>query len=270
MSDSVIEKGYAKLNLSLNIIGKRGEKHELRMLDQTIDLYDVVALTRRADDLLTSDFKEDNSLVVLSALQKRFSFGGADIRIEKKIPVGGGLGGSSADAAATALAAAKLFSLPLDEVKKEVAPLFGDIAFQMEKGTALAEGFGEIVTPLPSLPPYYVLLCFPSEGVLTKDAFALSDRFPKSSSDLTALYEALSRGERAQEYYANALLPASCSLNGEISFFLKLLSDERSLLNGMTGSGSTLFALYKTEKEAKEKAAKMPCKTAVTRFSRGI
>ena len=270
MFDSVTEKAFAKLNLSLNILGVKGRYHELRMLDQTIDLFDEVTLIPRGDDLLVSDFEGDNSLVVLKKLQEEFHFGGAEVRITKRIPVGGGLGGSSADAAAAALAAARLFSLPIARVKQIAAPLFGDIAFQMTKGTAIAEGMGEILTPLPPLPNRFVLLCFPEKGVLTKDAFALSDGYEKKKADLKSLYEALSRGENADRFYANDLLPAAMRLNAEIGPLLREMKDDRALLTGMTGSGSTLFSVYKEKREAEEKAETLPCRALVTRFSEGI
>lgn len=270
MSDSVSEKAFAKLNLSINILGKIGSYHEVEMLDQTIDLFDEVTLTRRADGLFFSNVEGDNSLVVLKKLQEEFAFGGADVFVKKHIPFGGGLGGSSADAAAAALAAAKLFSLPLERVREIAAPLFGDLAFQMTKGTAIASGMGEIVTPLPPLPAYSVLLCFPETGVLTKEAFALSDRYEKRRADLRALYAALSRGESAAPFYGNDLLPAATRLNGEIAPLLRELQDPAALLTGITGSGSTLFSVYKREAEAAKKAGSVHARTLVTRFSQGI
>ena len=270
MSDSVTEKAFAKLNLSLSVCGIRGNYHEVEMLCQTIDLFDGVTLTRREDDLIRSDIEGDNSLVVLRALQKEFAFGGVEVHVKKRIPIGGGLGGSSADAAAAALAAANLFDLPLSRVKKIAAPLFGDIAFQMTKGTAIARGMGERIEPLPALPPYFVLLAFPEKGVSTKEAFALSDGYKKSSADHLALYRALMRGEKAQAYYANDLLPAAMILNEAIEPLLRQMSDENSLLTGMTGSGSTLFSIYTRESDAARKASNLPCRAFVTRFSRGI
>ena len=270
MSDSVFEKAFAKLNLSLHILGAKGAYHEIEMLDQTIDLYDEVFLSPRKDDLLVSEFEGDNSLVVLKKLQEEFRFGGVTVSVKKKIPIGGGLGGSSADAAAAALAAAKLFSLPIDRVKEITAPLFGDIAFQMTKGTAIARGMGEIIDPLSPLPSYFVLLCFPEKGVETKEAFRLSDGYEKSKPQIRSLYGALSRGENAQAFYANDLLPAAMLLNGEIEPILRSLADDRALLTGMTGSGSTLFSIYEEKADAEKKAQALSCRTLITRFSRGI
>ncbi len=269
MSDSVFEKAFAKLNLSLHILGAKGAYHEIEMLDQTIDLYDEVFLSPREDGLLVSEFEGDHSLVVLKKLQDEFHFGGAEIRVRKKIPIGGGLGGSSADAAAVALAAARLFNLPLDRVKEIAAPLFGDIAFQMTKGTAIARGMGEIIEPLFPLPDHFVLLCFPEEGVLTKDAFRLSDGYEKKRADIPSLYGALSRGENAQAFYANDLLPAAIELNGEIAPLLDSLADDKALLTGMTGSGSTLFSVYEKKADADKKAKTLAARTLITRFSRG-
>ena len=265
MSDVVSARGYAKINLFLRILGAKDGYHEIESLLQTIDLFDEITLSKTADDTVTSSFSGDNSLVVLRALKDAFHLGGMHIEIKKDIPIGGGLGGSSADAAAAALACAQLWALPLDSVKKVVAPLYGDIAFQMTMGTAIARGFGEEVESLPDLPPFHVLLAFPKGGVSTKDAYSLSDTLPKGKGSALSLYWALERGEKADRYYLNDLLSPAMILNDEISPILHAMKDDRALLTGMTGSGSTLFSLYKSEQDAVKKQGELACPTLVTR-----
>ena len=266
MSDSVKQRAYAKLNLALSVTGRTGGYHTIETLFQSIDLYDVLTLSKRNDKDITSDFSGDNSLVVLSALQKEFSLGGMHVSTEKHIPLAGGLGGSSADAAAAALACARLYDLPQKAVFDCVKDLFGDVAFQMTTGTAVGRGIGSDLTPLAPLPAYYVLLAFPSAGVSTKEAYDLCDRTPHRDADIAALHEALLRGEKAQAYYVNDLLSPALELNGEIAPLLADMTDDDALLTGMSGSGSTLFSLYKTEDAALAKAAALSAPTLVTRL----
>ena len=265
MPKSVDRRAYAKLNLALSVTGRMGSYHTIETLFQSIDLYDTVTLTKRNDNEITSDFSGDNSLVVLSALQKAFDLGGMHVSTEKRIPLAGGLGGSSADAAAAALACARLYDLPQKAVFDCVKDLFGDIAFQMKKGTAVGKGIGSDLTPLAPLPTYYVLLALPSSGVSTKEAYKRCDRTPHRAADLSTLHKALLRGEKAQAYYVNDLLPPALELNDEIAPLLREMSDDDALLTGMSGSGSTLFSLYKTEDAAQAKAADLPVPTLVTR-----
>ena len=143
--------------------------------------------------------------------------------------------------------------------------LFGDIAFQMTKGTAIARGMGSEIEVLPDLPLYHVLLLFPEKGVSTKEAYALADGLPCGQGDVRKVYQALLEGRDAKELFFNDLYRPATLLNDEIAPLLLALRDERALLTGMSGSGSTLFSLYKTEAEAKEKAASLPARTLLTK-----
>lgn len=264
MTESVSRFAYAKITLFLRIAGKSGDRHEIEALQQSIGLFDEITLTKRQDNEITSDFAGDNSLVVLKKLAESFSLGGMHLSVTKHIPIGGGLGGSSADAAAAALACAELWNLDPERVKKIVSPLFGDVAFQMTGGTALVRGFGEQVDSLPDLPLYHVLLVFPEKGVSTAEAYALSDSLPKGHGNALSLYWALTRGEKADRHYLNDLLPAATVLNDEIAPILSRMQDDKALLTGMSGSGSTLFALYRTHADAVAAAEKLAVPFLVT------
>lgn len=265
MTASVSRRAYAKITLFLRITGKHGAHHDIEALQQSIDLFDEVTLSKRPDGAITSDVAGDNSLVVLRALAEAFSLGGMHLSVRKNIPIGGGLGGSSADAAAAALACADLWGLDPEKVKETVAPLFGDIAFQMTGGTALARGFGDVVDPLPALPDYTVLLVFPQTGVSTAEAYSLSDTLPKGRGSALSLYWALARGDKADRHYLNDLLPAASILNDEIATLLEETRDDSALLTGMSGSGSTLFSLYARREDAEKKAKSLSARTLVTR-----
>ena len=262
---AVKARAYAKINLFLRILNAENGYHTIESLQQSVHLFDEITLSSRADDKIVSDFPGDNSLVVLQRIQQAYSLGGMSLTVKKNIPIGGGLGGSSADAAAAALACAKLWGLDAKEVKALVAPLFGDLAFQMTGGTAVARGIGEKVDKLPALPEYHVLLAFPKDGVSTKEAYALSDKTKRGDGDLAALYAALCEKKNAQRFYLNDLLPAAERLNDEIAPLLGALKDEKALLTGMSGSGSTLFSLYENRSDAEEKLKKLPCRALITR-----
>ena len=265
MSKIVKKRAYAKINLFLRIAGIREGYHEIESLMQSVDLYDEITLSKTSDDSVTSDFPSDNSIPVLQAIRESFHLGGMHLSVHKNIPIGGGLGGSTADAAAAALACAEMWDLPLSRVKEIVAPLYGDLAFQMTGGTAIARGMGEEIETLPPIPAYTVLLAFPAKGVSTREAYTLSDHLPKGNGSALSLYWALMRGERADRYYLNDLLPPAMILNDEISPLLEEMKDERSLLTGMTGSGSTLFSLYGSREEAENAAKRLSCPTLITR-----
>ena len=265
MSEKISVRAYAKINLFLRILSVENGYHKIESFQQSVDLFDEVTLCKSGGKKITSDFPEDNSLVVLKRIAEKYSLGGMRLFVKKNIPIGGGLGGSSADAAAAALACARLWGLDEEEVKALVAPLFGDLAFQLTGGTALTRGFGEIVEPLKPLPEYHVLLCFPKEGVLTKDAYALSDKTPRGDGDPFFVYDALQNKTNATAYYVNDLLPAAALLNKEILPLLGALKDDEACLYGMSGSGSTLFALYTNKEAALKKANSLPCRTLLTR-----
>ena len=264
MSDSIRERAHAKVNLALRIIGAAGGMHRIETLQQSVDLYDEVLLEKSSGNAITSDYPQDNSVVVLSALQRAFHLGGMRLSVTKRIPVGGGLGGSSADAAAAAIAAIKLYDLDPKAAFDTVKGLFGDIAFQMTKGTAITRGIGSEVESLPSLPTCSVLLAFPSRGISTRDAYALSDECPLSTGSVRAVYDALMQGKSAQEYYFNDLLLPAMKLSDEIAPLLKEIADPAALLTGMSGSGSTLFSLYRDAAAAQRQAARLSVPTLVT------
>ena len=265
MTECVRRRAYAKITLFLRITAARGDYHEIEALQQSIDLFDEITLTKTNTNEITSDFSGDNSLLVLRTLADAFSLGGMHLSVRKNIPIAGGLGGSSADAAAAALACAELWDLDPTRVKRKVAPLFGDLAFQMTGGIAHARGIGEEIERLPDLPVYTVLLAFPSKGVSTRDAYALSDTLPKGNGSALSLYWALARGENGDRYRLNDLYPAAMMLNDEIAPLFLRMKGENALLTGMSGSGSTLFSLYRTREEAEKKAAELDVPTLVTR-----
>ena len=268
MTNSVKKRAYAKINLYLEVKDKLDDRHEIETLMQSIDLYDDLTLSKSDGQRVVSNFPNDNAVLVVEHLMRLFRTTAFTFAIEttKRIPIGGGLGGSSADAAAAALAFSELREInDPEKIRFFLSRVFSDISFQMTGGTAIVRKTGEWVESLAPLPRFYVLLAFPHGGVSTAEAYRLSDEMPKGSGgDLKALLNALYRGEKAQAYYRNDLLAPAMALNADIAPLLDAMRDENSLLTGMSGSGSTLFSLYLDRTDAEKKAATLSRETLIT------
>lgn len=178
-------KAYAKINLTLEVPGRRPDGyHEIRTVLQTIDMADKLALELGSRLSVNSSLEEldgEDNLVWRAATSIRNASGtdqGAEIYLEKHIPVGMGLGGGSSDAAATLHALNVLWGLNLgdSDLQSIAAQLGSDVPFFLNGGTAVAEGHGELVTLLPPIPEKWLVLLCPipapadDSGVPTKTA----------------------------------------------------------------------------------------------------
>ncbi len=163
---------YAKINLSLEIIRRRPDGfHELSTVMQTVGLYDKLRVAPSPDlqfDCNLPELVEENNLVWQAALNlanlcPEGNKKGAELFLEKRIPVAAGLGGGSSNAATTILALNQLWELNLsqEQLAAEAARLGSDVSFFLSGGTALAEGRGESITPLNSLAHSWVVLLLP-------------------------------------------------------------------------------------------------------------
>lgn len=182
-------KAFAKINLGLDVLGKRDDGyHEVRMIMQSIGLCDEISLEVLEEDVIRlslegagPDVPEDERNIMYKAaalLKEHCSLRqGVYIRAVKHIPSQAGLGGGSADAAAVLKGMNSLFELGLDEKElRELGVRLGaDVPFCIMEGTALAEGIGEVLTPIKKAPHLYVLLAKPSEGVATGGIYKAID-----------------------------------------------------------------------------------------------
>jgi len=157
-----------KINLVLEVLGKHNDYHRISSIVQSIDLCDVLNFQLDEEICFECDvpsLKRDNLVTQAATLLKESTKCslGARIELRKHIPWGVGLGGGSSDAAATLLALNELwgFELPLSELVRLASKLGSDVPFFIHKGTALVEGKGEKVTPLPSLPSTCFVLLVP-------------------------------------------------------------------------------------------------------------
>lgn len=254
---------YAKLNLTLDILGKRPDGyHELRMIMQTVSLHDDVTVTltdgtgvvcRVAGAELPCD---ERNLAVKAAnafCEALDHHGGIDIALTKRIPSEAGMAGGSADAAAVLRALRDLIAPTLtDERLEEIGARVGsDVPFCVRGGTQLAEGRGERLTALRNAPRLYAAVCKPDFPISTPALFQRSDRVALTDRpDTAALLAALEAGDAA----------ALCAKVKNV--FEQVLPDEqrariedikRALLASgaecaaMTGSGSAVFGLFREE-----------------------
>ena len=249
----------AKLNLFLHVVGRRDDGyHLLQTVFRLIDLCDALEFAPRADGevrLATPipGVPEGEDLVVRAARTLRDAVGtaaGATIRVEKRIPIGGGLGGGSSDAATALIALNELWGarLPRHELARLALGLGADVPFFLLGRNAFAEGIGEVLTPLDLAPAWYVVLT-PQVAVSTREIFA-SNALTRNTKPLkiTGLFRGAGR-ERSRGRDVPAL-PAG---RVRLCDWLKAFGDAR-----MSGSGSCVFAAFGSESEARAVAAKIP------------
>ncbi|NMA69809.1 MAG: 4-(cytidine 5'-diphospho)-2-C-methyl-D-erythritol kinase, partial [Desulfitobacterium sp.] len=190
MSQSHLELfAYAKINLALAITGRREDGyHELESIMQSIGIYDFVRLTLQREEIecYCGEFSGPENLA-FKAAQRFFrdlnTSQGVKIEIQKAIPVQGGLGGGSADAAATLLGLNNLLGNPytIEELEKFASELGADVAFCLRGGTQWAAGVGERLRKLPKAPKLYFVIVKPPQGVDTALAYRTFDEEGKTS-----------------------------------------------------------------------------------------
>ena len=167
MSDKIELKAYGKINLGLDVIRKRPDGyHDLDMIMQTVNVYDDIIITKtekNGEIKVTTDKEvlsnEKGNLAYMAARMLFDEFGindGIEIRINKRIPIAGGMAGGSADCAATLKGINEMFKLNLDEkaLMERGVKLGADVPYCIMGGTAIARGIGEILTPLPAPPNF--------------------------------------------------------------------------------------------------------------------
>ncbi|HEO1323963.1 TPA: 4-(cytidine 5'-diphospho)-2-C-methyl-D-erythritol kinase [Streptococcus agalactiae] len=259
----IFEKAPAKLNLGLDIKGRCDDGyHELAMIMVSIDLNDYVTISELKEDCIVIDsdsskmpLNNDNDVFKAADIIKN-QYGinkGVHIRLEKSIPVCAGLGGGSTDAA-TIRALNRLWNLQMDydEMVAIGFKIGSDVPYCLGGGCSLVLGKGEIVKPLPTLRPCWIVLVKPDFGISTKSIFRDIDCKSISRVDIDLLKSAIlsSDYQLMVKSMGNSLEDITITKNPVISTIKERMLNSGADVALMTGSGPTVFSMCSTEKKA--------------------
>lgn len=265
--DQITRKAYAKINLGLDVIRRRPDGyHEVKMIMQTVGICDILTFRKsgRQDGAVTLFLDKKGlpcgkeNLVYRAAELLTRTHGlrdGVEITLEKRIPIAAGMAGGSTDAAAVFHGMNELFglSMSLQEMKDLGVGIGADVPYCIQGGTALSEGIGEILTALPSPPAAYLLIAKPDIGVSTKFVYENlhADRL-QSHPDIDGMVQALERGslEGIVSRMENVLETVTVREYPVIQTLKDIMRREGALNALMSGSGPTVFGVYKTREAA--------------------
>ena len=259
----------AKINLFLHVTRKRPDGyHDLQSLVAFADVGDVLTLERGAELSLAVDgpfaqglAAEADNLVLRAAraiAERRPAIAATRIRLTKNLPVASGIGGGSADAAAALRGLRALYdeSIAESDLLAIAASLGSDIPVCVASQTAWMEGRGEIVTPLPSLPPAHVVLVNPGLSVSTADVFRrLTVRADEASLTPPAAFASLDALVHYLKTTRNDLEGPALAIAPAIGSVLEALAQQGAVLARMSGSGATCFGFFETAAKAQSAAA---------------
>jgi 4-diphosphocytidyl-2-C-methyl-D-erythritol kinase len=254
MSYDMRVRAFAKINLSLRVLGTRSDGyHELRTIFQSIALHDTLTIrARRGAFTLTSDnpaCPTDGTNLIYRAAAGLWRAAGrrgaprdVAIDLQKRIPMQAGLGGGSSDAAAALRALARRWRVGETKVRTTAAALGADVPYFLEGGAALGLERGDVLFRLAEPPARWVVLVLPDFGVSTKDAFAWFDR------DRPA--------PRGQELVNDLQAPVAAR-HPEIARIISALRRSGASPAAMSGSGSAVFGLFSARETAVEAARRV-------------
>lgn len=258
--NSIELKSRAKINLSIDVLGKRDDGYHLvEMIMQTIDLYDVIKIKQLdTNDVViksnSSHIPLDNDNIVYKAielLRQRFNINkGIEVFIEKNIPVAAGMAGGSSNAAAVLVGLNKLWKLNLteQELQELGLKLGADVPYCISGKTALAEGIGEKLSYIKGLPKNIsILICKPNLFVSTKDVYQgldLSNIVKRPNNKF--LIECLEKEDidSLSKNMSNVLENVTSKMHKEINEIEEIMMANSALGSMMSGSGPTVFGLF--------------------------
>jgi len=260
----VTVSAYAKVNLSLEVLGLRADGyHALRSLVVPVSLCDTVQIDEAETFSCDTGYADDLALKAARAIDPTRPVA---IRIVKRIPAGGGLGGGSADAAAVLCALNSSRGLGLDRTALAAigARIGSDVPSLVWQRPVLMEGRGEIVTPLSDFPELHLVILHPGVFCSTPEVFSLCQPRPSVSlTGLDGLLAALASGEldRIASFLCNDLEEPALRLHPEIAAARTALREAGALGAALTGSGSCVFGLAPDAATAQRIAAALTGET---------
>lgn len=265
--DRITRKAYAKINLGLDVIRRRPDGyHEVKMIMQSVGIYDILTFQRadREGIRISLDHAElpcdQNNLIYKAAQLIIDAYGiknGVEITLNKNIPIAAGMAGGSTDAAAVFHGLNELFGLgmSLQDMKEMGVKIGADVPYCIMGGTALSEGIGEILTPLSAPPDAHLLIAKPDINVSTKFVYEnLHADTLTDHPDIDGMVKALNEGnlKGITDRMGNVLETVTVKEYPIIDRIKKEMLSGGAENALMSGSGPTVFGIYK-EKKAAEK-----------------
>ncbi len=270
--DQISLKSRAKINITLDVIGKRPNGyHDLSMIMQTVNLYDSIYIRKmHAPGIkLKTNLKwlpnDEGNIVYQAAKLFKETCNidtGIFMELNKRIPVAAGLAGGSSNAAAALIGLNSLFETELDQKKlMELGVKLGaDVPYCILGGTALAEGIGEILTPLPAMPDCYVLIAKPKINVSTVAVFqSLDITHIGKRPDNRKVIEAIQQGDigTVAKNMCNVLETVTEKKYPVIATIKEMMLQHGAKGAIMSGSGPTVFGIYHSKEDAQKTAYKL-------------
>lgn len=261
-------KALAKINLGLDVLRRREDGyHEVRMIMQTVHIFDQLQLEKKQDtgiSVRTNLYylpENENNLVYKAAklLWDEFGLpGGISIQLKKYIPVAAGMAGGSSDAAAVLFGMNRMYDLGLsmEELMQRGVKIGADVPYCIMRGTALAEGIGEILSPLPPMPPCTILVAKPGIGVSTRFVFEnLKANELESHPDIDGMLDALKNQDlkalAGHMTLGNVLETVTIPAYPVIQKLKDAMIRGGALATLMSGSGPTVFGIFDSRQAAK-------------------
>lgn len=260
--DSIRLKARAKINLGLDVLGKREDGyHEVRMVMQTIGIYDRLILTKIPEEeiRITSNLAflpvNENNLIykAIKLLKDEYHFpGGVSVDLNKFIPVAAGMAGGSTDAASTMFGVNRLFGLNLSMGKMmELGVRLGaDVPYCVMRGTALAEGIGEKLTRITPVPHMWILIAKPQINVSTRLVYEQLDMGGiQKHPDIDGIIRAIEVQDvvRIAQSMGNVLENVTVPLYPVIETIKQDMLSHGAINAMMSGSGPTVFGIFPDE-----------------------
>ena len=267
-------KALAKINLGLDVLRRKEDGyHEVKMIMQTINLHDQIHMKKIEEDeirIRTNLYylpNNENNLAYKAAKMLKDEFqlpGGVSINLKKVIPVAAGMAGGSSDAAAVLFGMNKMYNLRLSmqELMDRGVKLGADVPYCIMRGTALAEGIGEKLTKLPPMPKCHILIAKPPINVSTKFVYEnlhANDMKPEDHPPVDTQVEALKEGnlEKLIANMGNVLERVTVSEYPVINDIKQLMLENGALGSMMSGSGPTVFGIFRSYTDAKTASEKI-------------
>ena len=260
-------KAYGKINLGLDVLRRREDGyHEVRMIMQTVGLYDRIDLIYRDEPGIKVETNlyylpnNENNLVFQAAKILMEEFGvkqGIHIKLKKFIPVAAGMAGGSSDAAAVLFGVNRMFGLGLSQrqLMERGVRIGADVPYCIMRGTALSEGIGEVLTPLPPMPQCQVLIAKPGISVSTKFVYEnlhANELKPGQHPDIDAMTEAIRQGDiyKVAGCLGNVLETVTIPAHPVVGQIKEAMLERGAAGSLMSGSGPTVFGLFTNPRAA--------------------